>query len=181
MSESHGKSNDLVHSEVPPESHPVVGHGGTAYESVDVTPPTVIWSLAIIALLVVVGFILMFGVQKIFEKTHPPGELASPLSPGRIVPPSPQLQVHPWEDLPAMRAHENEVLESSGKDKLGNFHVPITAAMDAVVARLKISPDAPQGIAGQSGVGREFGRSLSDLPAPYRRPAIQGEVRKNAQ
>jgi hypothetical protein len=181
MSEVHGKKNDLVHSEIPPESHPVVGHGGTAYESVDVTPPTVIWSLGIVAILVATGFILMFGVQKIFEKTHPAGELASPLSPERSLPPSPQIQVHPWEDLPELRAHENEVLNSSGKDKLGNLHVPITAAMDAVVARLKISPDAPQGIAGQSGAGREFSRSLSDLPPAYRRPAIEGEVRKNAQ
>lgn len=181
MSKTNGESNELVHSEAPPASRPVLGHGGTAYESVDVTPPTVIWSLAIIAMLVIFGFILMFGVQKIFETTHPPGELATPLSPGRVLPPAPQVQVHPWEDLPAMRAHENEVLNSSGKDKLGNMHVPIAAAMEAVVSRLKIEPDAPQGIAGQSGVGREFSRSLSDLPPAYKRPTIQGEVRKNAQ
>jgi hypothetical protein len=181
MSDKHESPHHLVHSEVPPESNPVVGHGGTAYESVDVKPPTIIWALAIVAVFVALGFILMFPVQKFFEKTHPPGELSSPLAPSRILPPAPQVQVHPWEDLPELRAHEEEVLKSSGKDKFGNMHVPITAAMDMVVARLKIEPSAPQGIVGQSGVGREFDRSLSDLPAAYHRPAIQGEVQKNAQ
>ena len=169
MSESHGKRNELVHSEIPPESHPVVGAEGTAYEAVDVKAPTVIWALAVVAVLVAAGFILMFGVQKYFEKINPPGDLASPLAPERILPPAPQVQVHPWEDLPELRAHEEEVLKSTGKDKLGNSHVPISAAMDAVLSRLKIEPNAPQGIVGQSGVGREFDRSLSDLPTVYRR------------
>jgi hypothetical protein len=165
---------------IPPSSDPIVGHGGTAYEGNDVHPGVVIWSLAIIAALVAAGFALMIPVQKYFENTHLPGEAASPLAPDRIIPPAPQVQVHPWEDLPEMRAHENEVLAESGHDKLGRMHIPIDAAMNDVLARLKIDPNAPRGITTPGGQGLEYSHLKGASPAAAG-PQIQGEIRKNAQ
>ena len=143
---------------IPPSSDPIVGHGGTSYEGNDVHPGVVIWSLAIIAALVAVGFALMIPVQKYFETTHLPGEAASPLAPDRIIPPAPQVQDHPCEDL----------------------HIPIDAAMTDVLARLKIDPNAPRGITTPGGQGLEYSHLKSESPA-VARPQIQGEIRKNAQ
>jgi hypothetical protein len=163
-----------------PLSEPIVGHGGTSYEGLDVHASVVVWSLAIIAGLALGAFILMLGVQKYMEKTHPPGELASPLAPDRVLPPAPQLQVHPWEDLPEMRAAEITALDTTGRDKAGRMHIPISNAMTEVLSRLKIDPNAPRGITTPGGQGLEYSRSMTEIPGASR-PQIQGEIRKNAQ
>ena len=81
-----------------------------------------------------------------------------------------------------MRSQEEKVLNSYGKDAAGHFHIPMSVAMNAVVPQLKIAPDAPAGLTTPGGEGRDFSRSLSEMPAPYRRkPQIQGEIQKHAQ
>ena len=167
-------------SEKPHISNPVVGYGGTAYEGHDVKAGVVIWSLVIVAALVVAGFVLMLGVQKYLEVAHTPGELASPLTPERVIPESPQLQVHPWEDLPEMRATEEKGLTTTGRDQAGRMHIPIDAAMTAVLLRLKIDPNAQKGLTTPGGQGREYSHTASEAQAAVR-PAIEGEIRKNAQ
>jgi len=163
-----------------PLSDPIVGHGGTSYEGLDVHPRVVVWSLAIIAALALGAFGLMVGVQKYMEKTHPPGELASPLAPDRVIPPAPQLQIHPWEEFPDMRADQQKELETTGRDKAGRMHIPIESAMTEVLSRLKIDPNAPHGLTTPGGQGLEYSRSVTEIPGASR-PQIQGEVRKNAQ
>ncbi len=176
------KSNELVSPlREPKYSEPVEGHGGTNYEGVDAHAGLVIWSLAIIAGTLVVVFIMTIGIQKLLQKNNPPGELPSPLTPARVIPPAPRLQVHPWEELPDLRAHEDQVLNGYGRDADGRTHIPINRAIDAVVSRLSIRPDAPEGITTPGGEGRDFSGSINAMPAPYRRPQIQGEIRKNAQ
>ena len=167
------------------QSTPIHGHDGIAYEGNDVKAPIVIWSLIIIAMLGASGFILMLGVQKYLETTHPAGELASPLTPERIIPSAPQVQVHPWEDLPEMRANEIKTLETSGRDQAGRMHVPIEKAMSEIVTRLNVDPNAPKGLTTPGGQGREYSHSLTDIRGNDRpastRPMIEGEIRKNAQ
>jgi hypothetical protein len=163
-----------------PVSEPIVGHGGTAYEGVDVQAGVVVWSLVIIAALALGAFALMIGVQKYMEHTHPPGEAASPLAPDRVLPPAPQLQVHPWEDIPEMRAAEIKALDTTGRDAAGRMHIPIASAMTEVLSRLKVDPNAPRGLTTPGGQGLEFSRSITQMPAPSH-PQIQGEIRKNAQ
>jgi len=175
------KENELVHSEHAPRSEPVEGHGGTKYEALDAKPGLVIWSLAIIAAMLVVVFAVTIYFQRILQHETPLGELPSPLAPARVLAPAPQVQVHPWEELPDVRAHENEVLNMSGKDSDGHIHIPIQNAMNAVVSRLKIEPNAPQGMTVPGGNGREFSHSLADLPAAYQPPQIRGEIQKHAQ
>jgi hypothetical protein len=165
----------------PIETEPQVGHGGTAFEAVDASVKMVVYSLAVIAGTLVVVFAITVGLQKYLEKTTPLGELPSPLAPARVVAPSPQLQVHPWETLPDVRAHEDQVLNGSAKDAEGRVHIPIDRAMDAVLSRLNISPDAPPGITTPGGEGRDFAGSVNSMPPAYRKPQIQGEIRKHAQ
>jgi hypothetical protein len=166
----------------PKKTEPHEGHAGTKYEGTDATAGIVLWSLAVIGGTLVVVFAMTIWIQRYLQERNPPGELPSPLAPARIVAPSPQIQVHPWEDLPDLRAHEDQVLNGYSKDADGHMHIPIARAMDAVVSQLNIRAGSAQGITTPGGEGREFSHGLTAMPAPYQRPAeIQGEIRKNAQ
>ena len=169
-----GESPHTAHSE------PVLGHHGTNFEGTDATAGMVIWSLAVIIGILIVVFLITIPLQKDLENDNPQGKLDSPLGAARIIPPKPNLQVHPWEELPDLRAHEDQVLSGYGKDADGRVHIPIEKAMDAVVSRLTVSPGAPQGITTPGGEGRDFARSINEMPAPYQRPQIQGEIQKHA-
>jgi hypothetical protein len=175
------KENELVHFHGPKATAPVQGHEGTSFERLDAKAGLVIWSLAIIGGTLVIVFALTIGIQKYLQDRNPPGALPSPLTPARVLAPAPQLQVHPWEELPEMRAHEDEVLNSYGKDKNGRFHIPISVAMNTVIPQFKIAPNAPQGLTTPGGEGRDFARSVNDMPPAYQKPQIQGEIRKHAQ
>jgi hypothetical protein len=186
LSEKDLKPHKLVHPHGPKNTQPVEGHDGTSYENLDARPGLIVWSLGIIVGTVVIVFAMTLIFHKMLEQGHSIGELPSPLAPGRVLAPAPQLQVHPWEEVPDMRAHENEVLNSSGKDAAGHMHIPIDKAMDAVVSRLVIQPNAPRGIYTPGGEGRDFSQSVNDMPPAYRQaprkiPQIQGEIRKHAQ
>jgi hypothetical protein len=167
----------------PPHPHAVHAHaatGATRFEENDARASMVIWSLAIIAAMLVGVFALTVGIQKFLYEKNPVGELPSPLAPERILPPNPQIQVHPWEELPQLRAREDRVLNSYGKSADGHSHVPITRAMDAVVPSLKIRPGAPPGITTPGGEGRYAPGTENANRAPYR-IEIKGGVEKSAQ
>lgn len=157
-------------------------NGEIAFEGSDAPAKVVIYSLGIVAVLATFCFALMFGYDKFLESTHPRGELPSPLAPARVVPPAPQVERLPWMDLPELRAHEDQVLNSSGKDAAGNMHVPITAAIDVVASKINTHPGEPTGLTTPGGQGQEFSHSLADMPPAYQQqPQIQGEIHKNAQ
>jgi hypothetical protein len=173
--------NHDAHSHQPKRSEPHSGHGGTSYEGVDASVKMVIFSLAIIALTLAVTLAITVPIQKTLHNTTPLGQPPSPLAPGRVVAPAPQLQVHPWEELPERRARELQVLNSGGKDADGRVHIPINDAMSNVVSRVTIAPGAPVGITTPGGQGRDFSGSVNTMPPQYRQPQISGEIRKNAQ
>ena len=166
---------------VPLQTEPHRGHEGTSFEGTDAKAGLVIWSLAIIGGTLVIVFAMTVFIQRFLDNANPRGELPSPLAPERVLPPAPQLQSRPWEELPEMRAQEDQILNGYGKDPEGRVHIPISRAMEAVVPRLKVQPDASAGITTPGGEGRDFAGSVNAMPAPYRRPQIQGEIRKNAQ
>ena len=126
------------------------------------------------------GFLLMLGVQRYFQDNHPIGASQSALAPDRVIPPSPQVQVHPWEDLPEMHETEQKGLAASGRDQAGRMHVPIDDAIADVVSRLKVDPNAPRGLYTPGGQGREFSHPLAQTQG-NERPMIQGEIHKNVQ
>lgn len=174
--------NQMVSSRGPVESHPHLGHEGTAYEEVDARAGIVIFSLVIIGGTLVFVFALTLVIHSLLIKANPPGSLPSPIAADRVIPPKPQLEVHPWDLLPDLRAHEDQVLSSSGQDAQGRVRIPIEKAIDSVVSRLNVTPGAPQGIRTPGGEGRAFAGSLGSMPEAYQqRPRIQGEIRKNAQ
>ncbi|SRR5579884_275279 len=165
-------------------SEPHTGHGGTSFEGGDARAGIIIWSLSLIGLTLVIIFAITIGIQKLLEVKNPTGQPASPLTPARVIPSGPLLQVHPWEELPEVRANNEKILNSSGRDANGNYHIPIDQAMTAVIGQLKIAPGAPEGFVTPGGEGRNFAGSINAMPAPYqsqRRPQIQGEIQKHAQ
>jgi hypothetical protein len=174
-----------LHGSDHPHSHhsePHSGHGGTSFEGVDASVKMVIYSLATIALTLVVTLAITLPIHRAFRDTTPLGEPASPLAPARVVPPEPQLQVHPWEELPELRQHSNQILSNGGKDRDGRDHIPIDQAMDRVVPQLPIGGNAAVGITTPGGQGRSFAGSVNAMPPPYKQqPQISGEIRKNAQ
>jgi hypothetical protein len=176
--------NSMVSSRGPVESHPHLGHAGTAFEEVDARAGVVIGSLAVIGGTLVFVFALTLVIHSLLVKINPQGALPSPIAPERIIPPKPTLEVHPWDLLPDLRAHENQVLETTGKDEQGRTHIPIDRAMDAEVSRLNIAPGAPQGIRGPGGDAGDASGGSTSKPvgtAAQPRPQIQGEIRKNAR
>jgi hypothetical protein len=175
------KPNELVHFHGPKHSEPHSGHGGTSFEGTDASVKMVIFSLVIIAVTLVVTLAITVPIQKTLHNTTPLGQPPSPLAPERVVPPNPQLQVHPWEELPELRARWDAVLTKGGKDQDGLVHEPIHQALDAVTARLTIVANAPVGLTTPGGQGRDFAVSVNAMPPQYRQPQIRGEIRKNAQ
>jgi hypothetical protein len=156
----------------------------------------VVGSLAVIALTLVITAIVTFPIDNLLKQANPPGHLPSPLSPERVIPAKPRLEVHPWNSLPELRAHEQEVLNSSGKDAAGHTHISIDQAIDQVALQLPVRANAGPGLTVPGGQGLDFANSLSAMPAPYQailqqaaqQPAagkpgltIQGEIRKNAK
>lgn len=175
------KSREVIHSSEPKRTEPHGGHGGTSYEGVDASVKMVIFSLGVIALTLLVTLAITVPIHRELREVTPLGQPPSPLAPARVVPPNPQLQVHPWEELPELRAHEDQLLNNGGKDPDGRVHTPLNQAMDAVVPRLTVAPNAPVGITTPGGEGRNFAGSVNAMPPQYRRPQISGEIHKNAQ
>ncbi len=176
--------NRMVSSRGTVESHPHAGHEGTAFEEVDARAGVVIGSLAVIGGTLVFVFALTLVIHSLLIKINPQGSLPSPIAPERVIPPKPTLEVHPWDILPDLRAHENQVLEGTGKDALGRTHIPIDRAMDAEVSRLNIAPGAPVGIRTPGGDATDASGGTSSKPVGIgagARPQIQGEIRKNAR
>ncbi len=173
--------NKMVSSRGSVHSEPHEGHDGTNFEGTDAKSSIVVSSLAIIGATLVFVFVLTIGIHRLLQQNNPPGQLPSAIAPARVLPPAPQLLVHPWDELPDLRAHEDQVLSSIGTDATGHVHVPIDRAIDAEVSRLTVSPGAPEGIRTPGGEGRNFSKGLADMPAPYQKPQISGEIRKNAQ
>ena len=192
---SHSTHDKFIQHHGPVHSEPHGGpHAGTTYEGTDASVKMVLGSLGIIALTLVVTALLTIPIQNILRRANPPGNLPSPLAPARIIPKGPLLQVHPWNELPELRAAEDKQLSSSGADTQGHRHVAVEEAMNTVVSQLKIRPNAGPGLTVPGGQGRDFAGSLQAMPAPYkyqgtaaagetssRQPVvIQGEIRKNA-
>jgi hypothetical protein len=170
--------------------HPEVEHKANSlgYEATDANPRITVFSMAILMGILLFSLVITVGIQKWLEVATPVGEPASPLAPERVLPPDPKLEVHPWESYPVLRANEDKILNSYGKDAEGHIHIPIQRAMDNVLPTLSIEPNAPVGLTTVPGQGREFSGSVKDFPPGYSQPqqqppgvGLKGEVEKHAQ
>jgi hypothetical protein len=140
----------MVH---PNPSQPADPHGtaGVGHEERDVSfAPLVRGMIGLVALIVFSGVIVFFVFGLLAEhaaKTSPP---ANPLAQsfGRQVPPEPRLQPDPLQDLRALHAQEDAVMNSYGwvDRKAGVVRIPVQRAMELLAQRgLPVRPQPPAG------------------------------------
>lgn len=114
---------NTTHSENPKHRH----------ETGEAVPRYILYFAAAIALAVIGGFLVSWGVLVYFRNhlNYPPPQSA--ISAGRVLPPPgmPQLQTHPDADLQVYLKHEREVLDTYGwiDRKNGVVRIPIQRAM----------------------------------------------------
>lgn len=96
---------------------------------------------------VVIVCLIVWGVFNIFKyQTGGAGARLNSNAGPRQFPPSPHLEVHPWEELRGLRAHEDDVLNHYRwvDQKAGIVHIPIEKAIDEVVSQLPVRPQGGQ-------------------------------------
>jgi hypothetical protein len=115
-------------------------HGGGGHEERDVSFRPVVRGLAgLVALLIVTGLLmrLFFGflAEREAKESLPPNPLAQNF--GRQVPPEPRLQTDPLQDLRALHAEEDALLNSYGwvDRKAGVVHIPVQRAIELLAQR----------------------------------------------
>jgi hypothetical protein len=122
---------------------------GTGHEERDVSLRPLVWGFAGLVALIVVSVVLMrvlLGYLAVREAENSPP--ANPLAQsfGRQVPPEPRLQTDPLQDLRALHAEEDAVLNTYGwvDRKAGVVRIPVQRALDLLAQRgLPARPQAP--------------------------------------
>lgn len=121
-----------------PEGVPGPGSNGDRYERRDADIRSLLifgFGLVVVLVVVLVGMKWTFDA---YQKAQPLGPTVSPLVPSaEVVPPKPQLQVHPRQDLEAFCSQEEQKLDTYGwVDKhAGVVRIPIEEAMDLTLQR----------------------------------------------
>ena len=118
---------------VPPTDHAEVGHEKSDLSIVAITIFGIVLTGVLIAALISMAWLFGFFESWQARQDVPP----SPLAAVRSGPPEPLLQVHPVQDLKALRAAEDKILTSYGwvNKEAGIARVPIARAMEIVVER----------------------------------------------
>lgn len=176
-----------VESQLDTGAHPEV-----TYENTDAKVAMVLGSLAVIAITLVVTAVVTLPIQNILKTANPAGSLPTPLSPARVIPMKPRLEVHPWDTYPQLKARWQGELTKGGVGETGQRHLPIANALQQTASSLPVRPGAGPGLTVPGGEGFTFSHSLDQLPPPYQQidqpptaaqagATIQGEIRKNAK
>lgn len=109
----------------------IKGTNGIGYEATDPPVRTIVYAAFGLAVGAIVVCVMLAWFLRFLIATENPGQ-RNPLAPEHSVPPEPRVEVHPWEQIRQLRAHEDEVLRGYGwidKSK-GVVHIPIDRAMD---------------------------------------------------
>jgi hypothetical protein len=126
---------------------PEHAHNGAGHEKREVDVRIIIETLIGLTVSVVAACVIVWIVFFVF-KTKNPDRLSAEAGLTQV-PPAPRLQVHPSEELTALRSSEEQILNSYRwvDPKTGIVHIPIQKAMDEVVSKL---PGRPQKEGGAS-------------------------------
>lgn len=119
---------------------------GSLHEKREADVRLIIETLIGLAISVAVVCLIVWGTFVLFEKTTHENP-ANPTALTPQMPPGPHVEEHPAEELKALRAREDQLLNGYGwvDQKTGAVHIPIDKAMDAVVNKLPVRPS--QGVA----------------------------------
>ena len=114
---------------------------GSGHEHREADVRLIIETIAGLVISVVVVCIIVYGIFVLLEKTSPVPH-PSPVALQPQLPPGPHVEEHPAEELKALRAHEDELLNGYGwvDQKAGAVHIPIDKAMDQIVDKLPMRP-----------------------------------------
>ena len=136
---------------LPPQAHaPQAGHRG--HEERDVTFRPIVWGAAgmlVVTVLVflMVHWLLVYYVGREARRSPAANPLTSTF--GRQLPLEPRLQVKPLQDLRALRAAEDALLNTYGwvDRNAGTVRIPIARAMEVLAERglpARPEPAVPQ-------------------------------------
>lgn len=113
-------------------------NGSSGHEHSEANLKLIVYAAFGLAITVGIVMLLMWGVFNLLKKDEQSHQQnMSPLAAPFQVPPEPRLQEKPWEELPALRASEDKVLNGyTWQDqKAGTVRIPIDKAMDIVAQR----------------------------------------------
>jgi len=107
------------------------------YEKSDANPRSLLGFGAVLLVTLVLTWSASRWVFDYFGRVQELGPPATPFEQGRPVPPLPQLQVHPVQDLVEFRTGQEKALDSYGWVDRGHgtVHIPIERAMDLLMER----------------------------------------------
>ncbi len=112
-------------------------HGnGVGYEVTDPPVRIIVYSALGLAAVTILICFLLAGLFRILVAMEETGK-RNPLAPAHQLPPEPRVEVHPWEQLQQVRAHEEQQLRTYGwvdKEK-GIVRLPIDRAIDLTLQR----------------------------------------------
>ena len=116
-------------------------HGAPGHEKREADVRLIVETIIGLAITVVIVCVIVWGIFVLFEKTTPQAQ-TSPVAAPPQLPPGPRVEEHPAEELKALHARENDLLNKYGwvDRKTGAVHIPIDKAMDEVVSKLPTRP-----------------------------------------
>jgi len=120
-----------------------------AHEKTDANVKAVsLFALSLVVMVVVVGAVSAVYYYYLSKNWPHVGTATAPMPDPSQVPPAPQLQTSPQQDLKRMREYEEQRLRTAGwiDRQAGVTHIPIEQAMDLVAQRglpWKATPAAP--------------------------------------
>jgi len=85
----------------------------------------------------VLACFLVYFVFNLLKREGTEAQKVNPMAPAQQLPPAPRLQVRPWDELRALRAQEDQTLETYGwmDTKNGTVRIPVDKAMDIIAQR----------------------------------------------
>ena len=121
----------------------------THHEKREADVRLIIETLVGLTVSVIVVCAIVWGIFVLFQKTTAEPR-QSPVAQAPQMPAGPHIEEHPDQELKALRAKEDQLLNEYGwvDQKAGTVHIPIDKAMDEVVSKL---PTRPQPRAQQGG------------------------------
>lgn len=122
-----------------PGAHGDLDNVDVRHEESDINVRAILWFVAILTGTTLACHLVTYGMFEVLNRYEARNEpYVTPLAtPPGTLPPEPRLQTTPWTDLRALRAEEQQYLNSYGwvDEKLGVARIPIAKAKEMLLQR----------------------------------------------